>query len=113
MNHDGPQSFWDEHKRIPVRLSRRSFIQRTSMSTLGIYAVLAGASRVAAYASDHGHHKHSATPAACAINCNLLECSGCACGGDYYHCTGCGKDYKQCFTTSQSCPSTLCAAPVC
>jgi len=111
MDHDGPKSFWDEHKGIPARLSRRSFVQRASMATLGIYAALTGASRVAAYAS-RGHGAGAVTPDVCAITCNLLECSGCACGGDYYHCTGCNMDYKKCYT-GQSCAASFCAAPVC
>lgn len=112
MDNDGPKSFWDEHKGIPVRLSRRWFIQRASIATLGIYAALTGASRVTAFAS-HGHGTGAVTaaPATCAINCTLLECSGCACGGDYYHCTGCNMDYKHCY--SGQCASTFCAAPVC
>jgi hypothetical protein len=112
MNHNGSQSFWDEHKGIPSRLSRRSFIQRVSLTSLGIYAALTGASQVAAYAGGHRHPGHSVAPAVCnGITCKLLECSGCACGGDYYHCTGCGQDYKKCYA-GHSC-SSFCAAPVC
>lgn len=112
MNHNGSQSFWGGHKRIPTRLSRRNFMQRASMTALGIYAALTGASRVAAYASGRSHHTGALKPDPCnGITCKLLECSGCACGGDYYHCTGCSMDYKKCYT-GHSCAS-FCAAPVC
>jgi hypothetical protein len=112
MEHNGSRSFWDEHKGIPAGLSRRGFIQRMSLTTLGVCAIVAGASRVAAYADVRRNNPGALTPASCAISCTLLECKGCACGGDLYHCSGCGMSYKKCFP-GEKCKRTFCDAPVC
>jgi hypothetical protein len=47
------------------------------------------------------------------IDCTVLWCDGCLCGGDYFNCVGCddpnGKKY--CFT-GHNCTS-FCLIPVC
>jgi hypothetical protein len=112
MEHRGSRSFWEEHKRIPVGLTRRSFIQRVSLTTLGVCAAVTGSSRVAAYAAVGTHRTSAEKPNRCMQSCALLECKGCACGGDLYECSGCGKTFKKCFK-GQKCVSSFCAQPVC
>lgn len=113
MERNGPRSFWDEHKGIPVGLTRRSFIKRVTLTTLGVCAAVTGSSRVAAYAGVHKHKTSAARPDSCAISCSLLECKGCACGGDLYECSGCGRNnFKQC-VKGQKCKASTCLSPTC
>ena len=96
----------------PPQWTRRRFLQRCSLVALGTYAGLVGAGPAHAYA----FRRLGQTPpppeidASCA-SCVVLECGGCACGGDYYHCFGCGGqvDYRRCYTGHRC--STFCGVP--
>jgi hypothetical protein len=112
MERNGSRSLWDEHKGVPVGLTRRNFIQRVSLTTLGVCAAVTGSSRVAAYAGVRRHKTGAVRPDSCAISCSLPECKGSACRGDLYQCTGCGRNFKQCIKGTK-CKGSVCLAPTC
>ena len=88
------------------RVTRRGFLKQASTVALVSYTSLAGVG--------HGMRQALAaarSPIRCAQWCRLLECRGCACGGDYFHCVGCGEDMKVCITR-QNCTS-FCLIPAC
>jgi len=43
--------------------------------------------------------------------CRRISCTGCACGGNLYHCSGCHRDEIKCFK-GRGCRS-FCLQPVC
>jgi hypothetical protein len=45
------------------------------------------------------------------VRCTPVSCTGCACGGNLYHCKGCGRDYTACLG-GRGCRE-FCLQPVC
>jgi hypothetical protein len=45
------------------------------------------------------------------IRCIPVSCTGCACGGNLYHCRGCGRDYVSCHG-GRGCRE-FCLQPIC
>lgn len=84
----------------PSSITRRRFLKGLSVGAVGAYAGLSGARSTAAYARtvlgkageplDRRRLPN--------ISCTVVDCLGCACGGDYYHCVGCSQDYFKCYT---------------
>ena len=70
--------------RSRMDVSRRGFLRRLSIGTAGAYASLLGASHAAAFAASRTGFTGGAPCAG--FDCTVLECHGCACGGDYYRC---------------------------
>jgi hypothetical protein len=70
------------------RVSRRSFLGRTSMGALAAYAALSGAGRTAAFAQSE--------PPPCRVSCLPVSKTGCGCGGNLYRCQGCGGSFHAC-----------------
>jgi len=82
-------------ERVLDRLTRRGFLKKASATALVTYGVLVGVGRRAVPAAGAS----SLVPLPCGEYCTVLWCDGCACGGDYFSCTGCGEtDKKYCFT---------------
>jgi hypothetical protein len=83
-------------------LSRRDFLGRTSLGALTVFSMVVrvpGRRRLAVLKS----HELN-----CRTKCVSIDCNGCACGGDYYHCTGGGCDFWAC-ATGHSC-ANYCSA---
>jgi len=80
--------------------SRRTFLARASGVAVVAFAGFTGAHRTAQYARAISHRPQHVDIDV--ITCVPLDCWGCACGGDFYHCTGsgtCGNvDFKKCYT---------------
>lgn len=89
----------------PDGISRRRFLSRASLLALAGFAVAAGARETATRALA-GARGASPAPSGAPDpqattgmrTCTVIECEGCACGGDYYKCTGCNKTTKACYT---------------
>jgi hypothetical protein len=79
--------------------NRRTFLGRMSGAAVAAFAALTGAPRTAAFARamGSGGRGHAPRRPRDVITCTPVDCEGCACGGDFFHCIGCGQDYRKCY----------------
>jgi len=82
---------------------RRGLLRRAADTLVRGFAGVAGVPEAA-------EHLGAATPASAGVAaadpgriircngiwCHMVSCTGCACGGHLFRCTGCGRDYVAC-----------------
>jgi hypothetical protein len=69
-------------------LSRRGFLGRAAAASFAAYGVIAGAGGSEAFARPG--------PKPCRVGCEPISKTGCACGGNLYRCSGCGRNFHAC-----------------
>ena len=69
-------------------LSRRGFLGRAAMASFAAYTAIAGVASSEALARPG--------PKPCRVGCRPVSKTGCACGGNLYRCTGCGRNFHAC-----------------
>lgn len=69
-------------------VTRRGFLGRATAASFAAYVVIAGVAPAAGVARPG--------PNPCRVRCEPISKTGCACGGNLYRCTGCGKGYHAC-----------------
>jgi hypothetical protein len=60
---------------------------------------------------DSGAHPDNPPQLCAGILCTPVSCTGCACGGNLYHCVGCGRNYVACLS-GRGC-RRFCLQPIC
>ena len=81
------------------------------MAALSTFAVLVGVPKGIAPLPGSGR----GGDIQCLLKCSPLECNGCACGGDYFHCVGslgCTANYYACATGHSCSPYCLPCPPL-
>jgi hypothetical protein len=69
-------------------LTRRGFITRTAGAALAGFSMVAGAGG--------GRASAHVKPPPCRVRCEPISKGGCACGGHFYRCSGCGSSFHAC-----------------
>jgi len=98
---------------------RRRLFQRAADAVVGRFAHVAGADGSAELLRSTPPHPASDgaadpdnPPQLCpGIYCTPVSCTGCACGGNLYHCKGCLRNYVACLE-GHGCRA-FCLQPVC
>ncbi|HEY1329898.1 MAG TPA: hypothetical protein VGH10_00315 [Actinomycetota bacterium] len=98
--------------RRPDAFGRRRLFTHVSERLTAAFAVAVGAARAAP--PPHGAEPPGTPdiiPSCQGVWCSVSSCGGCACGGNLYHCTGCGENFHACYE-DRDCQD-FCLTPIC
>jgi len=83
---------------------RRGLLRQAAEAVLRVFSEVAGVPEAAGHLSDSIGRSDTAPVDAdpmrlvrCeGIWCHMISCTGCACGGHLFRCSGCGRNYVAC-----------------